>query len=56
MNRRSYDVYLHEKLLVCVPRSGKSHDQIMAFARSLASDPFQKADYEITILADTPWA
>ena len=46
MSPRSYEVYLHEKLLACAPRSGRSRKRVMDFVRSLASDPFQKGDYE----------
>jgi hypothetical protein len=54
MSRRLYDVYLHEKLLTCTPRSGRARERIMEFVRSLASDPFQKGDYEDTDTAGHP--
>jgi hypothetical protein len=46
MSERPYEVYLHEKVLECAPRSGSSRRRVMDFVRSLASDPFQKGDYE----------
>ena len=54
MSRRSYDVYLHEKLLARAPRAGRPRERIMEFVRSLASDPFQKGDYEDTDHAGHP--
>ena len=46
MSSRPYDVYLHERLLACAPRSGRSRERIMDFVRSLADNPFQRANYE----------
>jgi hypothetical protein len=46
MSLRPYDVFVHEKLLACAPRSGRSRQRILDFARSLSSDPFQRGDYE----------
>ena len=48
MSLDPYDVFLHEKLLECSPRSGPQRQRIMSFVRSLAEDPFQAGDYQDT--------
>ena len=49
-----YDVFIHEKLLPCSPRTGRQRQQIMSFIRSLSSNPFQDGDYPDTDPAGNP--
>ena len=40
-----YGVYIHQRVLEKSPRRGRQRDQIEAFFRSLAENPYQKGDY-----------
>lgn len=48
MSLRPYDVFIHESLVSCAPRTGAHRQRIMAFVRHLARNPFLHGDYQDT--------